>query len=129
MILKKLAAMTKTCHTWRGQREEAKKLSASLAAACVSVITGVRIEEEEVELKTPKTELISKLRLGKNPGIKAQAPLAAILARQNNEMPAKDLWQRFGGEIDAFYVQLKLEVSKGWILEPTVAEMREIEAN
>ena len=124
-ILEKLAAMTKTCNTWRGQREEAKKLSSLLAAACVSTITGVRSEEEEI-LKVPKTELISKLRLGKSPTIKEQAPLAAILTRQNGEMAAKDLWQRFGGEIDAFYAQLKLEVSKGWILEPDVAAMRVI---
>lgn len=35
---------------------------------------------------------------------------------------ARDLWQRFGGEIDAFYVQLKTEVAHGWIVEPGVAE-------
>jgi len=43
-------------------------------------------------------------------------------------MTAKDLWQRYGGEIDAFYTQLKLEVGKGWIKEPSDAEMREAEA-
>jgi type I restriction enzyme, S subunit len=53
-----------------------------------------------------------------------QAPLASILARQNGELAAKDLWQRFGGEIDAFYSQLKLEIGNGWILEPAVAEMQ-----
>jgi len=40
-------------------------------------------------------------------------------------MSARDLWQRFGGEIDAFYAQLKSEVAHGWILEPAIAEMRE----
>jgi type I restriction enzyme S subunit len=40
-------------------------------------------------------------------------------------MPARDLWQRFGGEIDAFYAQLKTEVAHGWIAEPGVAEVRE----
>ena len=126
-ILEKLAALTMICRTWRAQLEQARRLSALLAAASVSAITGVRIEEEE-ELKVPKTELISKLRLGESPGIKEQAPLAAILTRQNGEMAARDLWQRFGGEIDAFYAQLKLEVGRGWILEPAVAEMREVEA-
>lgn len=43
-------------------------------------------------------------------------------------MPASDLWQRYGGDIDAFYAQLKLEVGKGWIEEPAIAEMRETEA-
>lgn len=63
--------------------------------------------------------------MDKTPDIKAQAPLATILARHNGEMPAKDLWQHFGGEIDAFYAQLKTEVAHGWILEPAVVEMRE----
>ncbi len=44
-------------------------------------------------------------------------------------MGAGDLWQRFGGEIDAFYAQLKLEVGKGWIAEPLMAEMHETEAS
>jgi type I restriction enzyme S subunit len=35
------------------------------------------------------------------------------------------LWQRFGGEIDAFYAQLKTEVAHGWIAEPQPAEVRE----
>ena len=39
-------------------------------------------------------------------------------------MSARDLWQRFGGEIDAFYAQLKTEVAHGWIAEPVVAEVR-----
>lgn len=76
-------------------------------------------------MKAPQTELIAPLRLGAAPDIKVQAPLATILARHHGEMSAKDLWQRFGGEIDAFYAQLKAEVAHGWILEPAVAEMRE----
>ena len=80
-------------------------------------------------MKAPQNELIAPLRLGTEPDIKAQAPLATILARQSGEMSAKDLWQRFGGEIDAFYAQLKTEVAHGWILEPAVAEMREKQAD
>ena len=76
-------------------------------------------------MKVPQSELIAPLRLGQTPGVKAQAPLATILARHNGEISAKDLYQRFGGEIDAFYAQLKTEASHGWILEPEVAEMRE----
>jgi type I restriction enzyme S subunit len=34
-------------------------------------------------------------------------------------MTARDLWQRFGGDIDAFYAQLKIEVQHGWIDDPT----------
>ena len=59
------------------------------------------------------------------PDVKAQAPLATILARHQGEMAARDLWQRFGGEIDAFYAQLKTEVAHGWIAEPERARVRE----
>jgi type I restriction enzyme S subunit len=78
-------------------------------------------------LKAPQTELIAPLRLGTPPGVTAQAPLATILARHNGELAAHELCQRFCGmdRIDDFYTQLKTEVAHGWILEPTVAEMRE----
>ena len=91
----------------------------------MAAFTGIAIEQEEEPMKAPQTELIAPLRLGTAPDVKAQAPLATILARHRGEMSAKDLWQRFGGEIDAFYAQLKAEVAHGWILEPTWAEMRE----
>ncbi|MGZ4955930.1 MAG: restriction endonuclease subunit S [Methylobacter sp.] len=126
-ILDKLATLSEICRTWRDQLVQARKLASLLAVSSVALITGIRNEEEEA-LKTPKTELISKLRLANNPDIKEQAPLAAILARHHDEMPANDLWQRYGGDIDAFYAQLKLEVGKGWIEEPAIAEMREVEA-
>lgn len=89
-ILEKLSAMTAICKKWREQRKQAQKLSALFAEASVSAITGVRIDEED-EVKAPKTELISKLRLGESPNIKEHAPLAAILARLNGELSAKDL--------------------------------------
>ena len=75
-------------------------------------------------MKAPQTELIAPLRLGSLPTVKDQAPLATLLARHQGEMSARDLWQRFGGEIDAFYAQLKTEVAHGWITEPPVAEVR-----
>ncbi len=127
-ILYKLATLSEICRTWRDQLVQARKLASLLAMSSVESITGIRNEEEEEALKTPKTELISKLRLANSPDIKEQAPLAAILARHHDEMPANDLWQRYGGDIDAFYAQLKLEVGKGWIEEPAIAEMRETEA-
>jgi len=125
-IMARLERYAVICLRLLQQVREARETAKRLAAAAVASITGIRREEEE-DLKVPKTELISKLRIGLNPTVKEQAPLAVILARQNGEMAAKDLWQRFGGEIDAFYAQLKLEVGRGWILEPVVAEMREVE--
>lgn len=101
------------------------RVAANLATTTVAALTGISIDvEEESPLKAPQTELIAPLRLGTLPDVKDQAPLATLLARHQGEMSARDLWQRFGGEIDAFYAQLKTEVAHGWITEPTVAEVR-----
>lgn len=124
-ILDKLDALTELAGVWRDQLERKQRLASLLADATVAAFTGIAIEQEEEPMKAPQTELVAPLRLGTAPDIKAQAPLATILARHHGEMSAKDLWQRFGGEIDAFYAQLKIEVAHGWILEPAPAEMRE----
>ena len=70
-------------------------------------------------MKAPQTELIAPLRLGTLPDVNDLSPLATLLARNQGEMSARDLWQRFGGEIDAFYAQLKTEVAHGWIEDPS----------
>ncbi len=125
-IVKRVAELMRLCDVLERELYESNNLAQKLALASISVVTGIHNEEEDA-LKTPKTELISKLRLVNIPSIKEQAPLAAILARHHNEMPAGDLLQRYGGDIDAFYAQLKLEVGKGWIEETAIAEMRETE--
>ncbi len=124
-IVQRVEQLMKICSVLSSQLETARKQSARLAAASVSVLTGIAFQQEEDPMKAPQTELIAPLRLGTTPDIKVQAPLATILARHNGEMGAKDLWQRFGGEVDAFYAQLKTEIAHGWILEPAPAEMRE----
>lgn len=128
-IVQRVEELMNICSVLSSQLEAARKQSARLAAASVSSLTGIAIEQEEEPMKAPQTELIAPLCLGSAPDIKAQAPLATILARHQGEMSAKDLWQRFGGEIDAFYAQLKTEVAHGWILEPAPAEMREKPTN
>jgi type I restriction enzyme S subunit len=125
-ILVNVERLMSICAQLSEQLKLKEKLHSKFAESSIATITGIRTEEEEA-LKATKTELISKLRLVNNPDIKEQAPLAAILARHHDEMPANDLWQRYGGDIDAFYAQLKLEVGKGWIEEPAIAEMREVE--
>jgi type I restriction enzyme S subunit len=124
-IVKRVSELMRFCDLLESQLHHSSKLSAQIAITAVSSITGIATEQKEESMKAPQTELIAPLRLGQTPDIKAQAPLATILARHHGEMPAKDLWQRFGGEIDAFYAQLKTEVAHGWILEPAEAEMRE----
>ena len=113
------------CGELEKQLRDAEKAAQRLATVAVAALTGITTEQEEAPVKAPQTELIAPLRLGTPPDVKAQAPLATLLARHNGEMSARDLWQRFGGEIDAFYAQLKTEVAHGWIAEPAVAEVRE----
>lgn len=125
-ILDALAALTDLCEEWRRQLKHKCDLASQFAQASVAALTGINIEhDEDTAVKPPQTELIAPLRLATPPAVKAQAPLATILARHRGEMAARDLWQRFGGEIDAFYAQLKTEVAHGWIAEPEPARVRE----
>ena len=125
-ILNTLHSFHQMCEKLSNQLKLKADVSEKLVVAAVTSITGMSVsQEEEAPVKAPQTELIAPLRLGSVPDVKAQAPLATILARHDGELPARDLWQRFGGEIDAFYAQLKTEVQHGWIAEPAVAEVRE----
>jgi len=117
-ILVKLDALTAKAKFWHQQLEKKRFLAALLADATMAAFTGITTDQKEEPVKAPQTELFSPVRLGQAPDINALALLATILARHNGEMDAKDLWQRFGGEIDAFYLQMKTEVAHGWILEP-----------
>lgn len=125
-ILASLRRHQELCDELAKQLNAKCDVAARLSTATVAALTGIALaQEEDAPVKAPQTELIAPLRLGTPPEVKDQAPLAAILARHNGEMSARDLWQRFGGEIDAFYAQLKTEVAHGWIAEPAVAEVRE----
>ncbi|CAK7067723.1 restriction endonuclease subunit S [Saezia sanguinis] len=124
-IVERVTQLMRFCDKLELQLQRSRGMAENLAVASVASLTGITIEQVEEPMKAPKTELIAPLRLGTTPDIKALAPLATILARHNGEMSAKDLWQRFGGEIDAFYAQLKSEVTDGWVLEPVPAEVLE----
>ncbi|QHD09776.1 restriction endonuclease subunit S [Pseudomonas sp. R76] len=119
-VLAVLSVLEAKCVEWRSQLQRKQELSALLANSTVAAFTGIAIDQEkDVAVKAPQTELIAPLRLGTDPDTNAQAPLATLLARDNGEMSALDLWHRFGGEIDAFYAQLKIEVAYGWIDDPS----------
>ena len=129
-ILAKSSQLLKFCQAMKAQIEHINNLASRLAPTTISTLTGINLQQQADEpVKIPQTELIAPLRLGAAPDAKAQAPLATILAHHNGELEAKHLWQRFGGDIDAFYAQLKTEVAHGWIQEPAVAEMCEKPAN
>ncbi|MRH00175.1 restriction endonuclease subunit S [Xanthomonas sontii] len=125
-ILDTLVVLADLCQEWKQQLKHERDLASLFAFASLSSLTGINIEQDEdPAVKVPQTELIAPLRLATPPDVKSLAPLATILARQKGEMAARDLWQRFGGEIDAFYAQLKTEVAYGWIAEPEPAQVLE----
>ncbi len=128
-ILASLRKHKGLCGELADQLDAKSRVASMLAAAAVVTLTGIAIEQDEdATVKAPKTQLIAPLRLGKASSAKTEAPLARELARHNGEMSANDLWQRFGGEIDAFYAQLKHEVAQGWIREPEQADVQVVEA-
>lgn len=127
---RRIVALTKLlmekCDQLERKIAERTKTSTQLAEAAIASLTGMSITLKEDILKTPTTQLVAPITLGKKkPSSKDDAPLATLLARQSGKMNANDLWQRFGGEIDAFYAQLKVEVAHGWIAEPETANMLE----
>lgn len=122
-VVSRVSELMRFCDVLEANLKHVSVVGERFVVASVFSLTGITTEQEEEPMKAPQTELIAPLYLGTAPDIKAQAPLATILARHNGKMSAKDLWQRFGGEIDAFYAQLKTEVAHGWILEPAPAEV------
>lgn len=122
-VVNRVSELMRICDLLEMQFRQSSVTGERLVIASVSSITGIAPDQQEEPMKLPQTELIAPVRLGLVPDIKAQAPLATLLARHNGEMSAKDLWQRFGGEIDAFYAQLKTEVAHGWVREPESARV------
>lgn len=118
-------ALFALCDQLESQLSHERDTASKLAKASVEAITGVRIEDKE-KMKAPKTELVSNLRVGASPTSKEQAPLTAILVRNQGELPAKTLFTSSGMRIDAFYQQLKTEMAKGWIVQPEIAYMKDL---
>ncbi|PTP34942.1 restriction endonuclease subunit S [Vibrio splendidus] len=124
--LRKMDSFLELCSLLEKKIQQKVLLAEKIAITTIAKLVGVDTTQEEERLKTPKTELIAPVNLGKiKPSSKDDAPLATLIARQSGQMNANDLWQRFGGEIDAFYAQLKVEVTHGWIAEPETANMLE----
>jgi len=90
-IVARVAELMRFCDVMERQLKRSLQVAEKLAVASVASLTGIVIEQEEEPMKAPQTELIAPLRLGIAPDIKAQAPLATILARHHGEMSAKDL--------------------------------------
>lgn len=118
-IVVRVVELMRFCDVLEQRLRRSKAVAERLAAASVASITGIAIEPEKEEpVKAPQTEIVAPLRLGTLPAVTDQSPLATMLSRNKGSMNAGDLFQRYGGEVDAFYAQLKLEVSHGWIDAP-----------
>jgi type I restriction enzyme S subunit len=126
-ILGKVKALTTSCNGLKEQRRNAMRTACELPTTAVVSITGIRIEDKE-EMKAPRTELVARLRIGVSPADNDQAPLAALLIRNQGELAAKALWQMSGLEIDDFYRQLKTKTALGWIVQPEPAYVRQVAA-
>lgn len=118
-VLAHVTRLTRICDELERHLSSKRKIGVQLSTSVVSSITGIAIAPEKEEpVKAPQTEIIAPLRLGTLPAVTDQSPLATLLSRQKGRMNAGDLFQRYGGEVDAFYAQLKLEISHGWIDAP-----------
>lgn len=121
-IVEKTQSLLSLCDTLQKQLAKSRKVAEQLAQSIVESITGISMEKQE-KMKSPKTELVSRLTLVKKPGMEDHAPLSAILVKNNDELSAKELWNNSGLPIDGFYRQLKIEMVNGWIDEPEKAEI------
>lgn len=126
-IVTKVHSLMLLCDELEKQLVKAKSTAQNLAQASIASITGTQVKEEE-QMKIPKTELVSNLKLKVSPANRDQAPLSAILAKHNGELSSKALWNYSGLEIDAFYRQLKTEMARDWIVEPQKAKVIEKDA-
>lgn len=125
-IVEKVNQLMSLCDQLTARITESKTIQKHFADAVVESITG-RSTEEKPDMKAPKTELVSKLKLVVKPSVKDDAPLSGILAKNKDELSAKKLWSESGLAIDDFYRQLKIEMQNGWIVEPKKAEVLIVE--
>lgn len=127
-ILSCLKSIMEATQSLQKQFARKQSLAERFSQAAIATLTGTQIKETE-KMKAPKTELVTRLKLKTIPKNKDQAPLSAILAKNNGELSAKALYNYAGLEIDGFYRQLKTEMANGWISEPEKARLIETPAS
>lgn len=110
------------------QQNQKNKIAGTIAQSAVTAITGTEIKEQE-KMKAPKTELVTKLQVESKPRPTDKSPLANLIAKHQDGITAKALWQQSGLAIDVFYQQLKTEMANGWISEPEKGFMKVVEAS
>jgi type I restriction enzyme S subunit len=118
----RIATTVERVFNWISQLEEQQQareiVSTKFAKAAIDAITSTEFTEIE-RMKPPKTEIVTALKIASKPQKADVAPLAVLLSEQDGVSTAKSLWKYSGLEIDAFYRQLKTEITNGWIEEDT----------
>jgi type I restriction enzyme S subunit len=127
-IVAKVDELMRLCDQLESQISDRTATSEAFTRAAIAAITSTEFAENE-KMKSPKTEVVTALKLTKEPKTTDKAPLASLLLQQGGEVSAKALWKQSDfSEIDAFYRQLKTEMDNGWIEEDTSKrEVKEVE--
>ena len=125
-IVLKVKGLMEIVHRLETMQAKVKLVASDFALTTIALLTGTS-NTETMQMKPPKTKVVTALKVGNKPTKAEAAPLATILSEQKTEASAKSLWQLSGLEIDAFYRQLKTEMANGWITEPEKATVKEVE--
>lgn len=127
-IVLKHSSLAKILVTLTQHRNHLQITGEAFARTAVASITSKEFMESK-KMKPPQTEVVTALKVTKEPKATDKAPLATLLLQQGGEVSAKALWNQSDfSEIDAFYRQLKTEMANGWIEEDTSKrEVKEVE--
>jgi hypothetical protein len=128
IIVQRVEALFKIVDLLEKKLAQTKSVAELFARTAVDAVVGPKGEENRA-VKPPKTKTVSTLHSDGKPKDGDEAFLAAILARHNGEMTAKDLWHQSRLSIEEFYLQLKKENLNGWIVEPTKAIVTEVKGD
>jgi type I restriction enzyme S subunit len=125
-IVRRVNELMRTLDKLQESLDSLQAIGGHVAETIIASIT--KTESEGINLmSTPKIEVVTRLLPVGKPKQGTHAPLRSILEANDNGMDAKSLWSSSGLEIDAFYRQLKTEMSNGWIVEPEPATVKEVE--
>jgi type I restriction enzyme S subunit len=127
-IVAKVTSLLESLELLEKQQVAAKTVLDNFAKAIVAAITATKSSKVEM-MRAPKTEVVTVLKV--NDALEQRDPksLAELLSQHRGRSSAKALWQLSGLEIDSFYRQLKMEIEKGWIVEPAKAVVKEVDAS
>lgn len=123
-IVAKVDELMALCDTLKTNIQNAQSTQLALSDALVESVIGVS-HSSSVTIKSEELSMEIKTSLELNPNIKLKtdAVLSNIISAEEGSIDAKRLWQKSKMDLPSFYKQLKREISAGYILKPSVAEI------